>query len=222
MNGMRQAFASAVLFYFLPRFLERKQFIKYLLLVLLVSTVHASALVFIPIYFIASKKAWSKYTAAIIYVCLFAYIFYNNGVGEFLANFLGDTAYGGGEYGEQLLNGNTSVNIIRVFIAAVPLILSLYTKRYREKGDRAYNIYFNMTLINSMLWLFASKVLYFYRLAMYFAPYSIVFLCNEIDYIAEKRDRRIIKTAAVICYLLYFIYGLYVTGNAFFVGYLKY
>lgn len=221
MNGLRQAFVSAVLFYFLPRFLEKRETAKYILLVLLMSTMHGSALVFIPIYLIASKDAWSNYTAVIIAIASFMYIFYNYGVGAFINDFLEDTSYGE-SYGNMLLTGNTSVNIIRVFIAAVPLILTFFTGKYKEKGNRKYNIYFNMTLINFMMWLFSSKVLYFYRMAMYFAPYSIVFMCNEINSIPDKQEKRIVKIAAVVFYLLYFIYGLYVMKNAFFVGYLKY
>lgn len=221
MNGLRQAFVSAVLFYFLPRFLEKKESVKYILFVLLLSTVHGSALVFIPIYFIATKDAWSKYTAIIIAVASFAYIFYNYGVGEFIARFLEDTSYGD-DYGYMLLTGNTSVNVIRVFIAVVPLILTFFSGKYKEKGNLRYNICFNMTLINFMMWLFASKVLYFYRMAMYFAPYSIVFMCNEIDSIPDKHEKQIVKTAAIVCYLIYFVYSLYVMKNEFFVGYLKY
>lgn len=221
MNGLRQAFVSAVLFYFLPRFLEKRETAKYILLVLLMSTMHASALVFILIYFIASKDAWSKYTAVIIAIASFMYIFYNYGIGEFIAEFLDDTSYGK-DYGEMLLTGNTSVNIIRVFIATVPLVLTFFTGKYKEKGNRKYNIYFNMTLINFMMWLFSSKVLYFYRMALYFAPYSIVFLCNEIDSIPDKQEKRIVKTAAFIFYLIYFVYSLYVMKNEFFIGYLKY
>lgn len=221
MNGLRQAFVSAVLFYFLPRFLEKRETAKYILLVLLMSTMHGSALVFIPIYLIASKDAWSKYTAIIIAIASFMYIFYNYGVGQFIAEFLEDTSYGN-DYGTMLLTGNTSVNIIRVFIAAVPLILTFFTGKYKEKGNRKYNIYFNMTLINFMMWLFSSKVLYFYRIAMYFAPYSIVFMCNEINSIPDKREKRIVKIVAIVCYLIYFIYNMYVMKNAFFIGYLKY
>lgn len=222
MNGLRQAFVSAVLFYFLPRFLEKKETAKYILFVLLLSTVHGSALVFIPIYLIASKDAWSKYTAVIIVIASFMYIFYNYGVGKFIAEFLDDTAYGKGTYGEQLLNGNTSVNIIRVFIAAVPLILTFFTGKYKEKGNRKYNIYFNMALINFMMWLFSSKVLYFYRMAMYFAPYSIVFMCNEIDSIPDKQEKQIVKIAAIVCYLIYFIYSMFMSGGIFLFDYLKY
>lgn len=221
MNGLRQAFVSAVLFYFLPRFLEKRETAKYILLVLLMSTMHGSALVFILIYFIASKDAWSKYTAVIISIASFMYIFYNYGVGEFIAKFLEDTSYGN-DYGTMLLTGNTSVNIIRVFISAVPLILTFFTGKYKEKGNLKYNIYFNMTLINFMMWLFSSKVLYFYRMAVYFAPYSIVFLCNEINSIPDKQEKRIVKIAAIVCYLIYFIYSMYVMKNEFFIGYLKY
>lgn len=221
MNGARQALVGAILFWLLPRFIEEKKFFKYIVLVLLLSTIHSSALLFIPLYFIASQKAWSGYTYGLIVVCLGFYVLYNSGVGAFLVDVLEGTSYGD-DYGEMLLMGNTSVNIVRIFVAAVPVVMAFVTRGYKEKHNVSYNIAFNMSVINLMVWIFASKVLYFYRLAAYFAPYMILLLCYEIDFIHNKRNKQLITYAALMCYLIYHIYSLHVMGDTFFVGYMKY
>ena len=221
MNGMRQALASAIIFFFLPKLLKQRKIIPYIIIVLLVSTIHASAIIFIPIYFIATKKAWSVYTGVLIVISLIIYVFFNTGIGNLLVELLDNTSYGS-DYGEMILVGNTSVNIIRIIVAAVPLTLAYFYKENIPSDDENYNICFNMSVLNFMTWLFASKVLYFYRLAMYFTPFTIVFLCYVVNNIKNEADRKIIKTVAVVLYFAYFIYQLYTMGDYFFVGYLKY
>ena len=59
MNGMRQCLAAAILFIFNDLIVKGK-FKLYLGVVLIVSTIHASALIMIPVYFIVRQDAWSK------------------------------------------------------------------------------------------------------------------------------------------------------------------
>lgn len=221
MNGVRQALVAAVLFYYLPRFLEEGKLAKYMMLVLLMSSVHGSALLFIPLYFVVTKKAWSNYTWGVICGSLVFYAFYNAGIGTSLVEMLEGTSYGD-DYGQMLLTGNTSVNVIRIMIAAVPVVMSYVTRKYKEKDFPFYNIVFNMSLINLMTWIFATKVLYFYRLGMYFIPYMIVLQCYEIEFLRRRENKKLTKCIAIVCYFIYFIYQLYIMGNQFFVGYLKY
>ena len=221
MNGVRQYLVSAILFFFLPKLIEEKNFIKYLVLVLLVSTIHGSALLFIPIWFIANKKAWSGSTLILTIVALFCYVFFNTGVGAALSEILEGTSYGD-DYADMLLAGDTSVNIIRIFVAAVPILLSLLNRNAEIKKTPLYTISFNMSFINLLCWLFASRALYFYRLCMYFTPYMIILLCLEIYAIKNKRERQIMTALMIGLYFIWFVYSLYVAGDNFFVGYLKY
>ncbi len=225
MNGLRQAFVSAVLFFFLPKLIEQKKFLKFLIIVLLASTVHASALIFIPLYFISSKPKWSSNTLVLLFFLGIAFVFFNSGIGENLANLLEGTRYGD-SYGEMLRESNTSVNVIRIFVSAVPLILSLYNHIGAGKSTNEMKpietIAFNMSLISFCCWFFATRVLYFYRLAMYFQPYVILLLCFEIANLKNEKDKTLISIAAAVCYLIFHLYTLYVAGDNFFVGYLKY
>lgn len=223
MNGLRQAFVSAVLFFFLPKIIEQKKFFKYLIVVLLASTVHGSALIFIPLYFISNKKKWSSNTILILFFLGVAYVFFNTGIGENLANMLEGTKYGD-SYGEMLREGNSSVNIIRIFVSAVPLMLSFYnyygTGKAANEEKTMAKIAFNMSCISFCCWVFATKVLYFYRIAMYFQPYVILLLCFEVMNFKNVKNRTLISIAIVVCYLIFHLYTLYT--STFFVGYLKY
>ncbi len=225
MNGVRQYLASAILFFFLPKLIEKRQFFRYLILVLLASTIHGSALLFIPVYFIATKKSWSVYTVFLIGIMGLLFVFFNTGVGNALAELLEDTSYGE-DYGQMLLDGNTSTNLLRPFIAAVPLALSLYNFQLNKEtqGERTArnDINFNMALVSFFCWLFSARVLYFYRLAIYFQPYVILLICDEIKAMRSKSEKSYVRYITIILYLIYFLYTLYIMGNHFFVGYLKY
>lgn len=227
MNGLRQCFVSAILFYFIPKLIEEKKLTEYMVLVLLLSAVHASAVIFIPIYFIATMKPWSSKTFGIIVVLGMLFIFFNSGIGQAVADILEGSKYGD-SYGDMLTSGDTSVNVIRVFISAVPLLVDLYNKingntdKQNKQSEYMYNICFNLSLISFFCWIFATKVLYFYRLAIYFQPYVIILLCSEVMMIKNEKERMLIKNAMLICYLIFCIYTLYTMGDQFFVGYLKY
>src|SRR5699024_3861722 len=58
MNGIRQVLAAAISFAAI-RFLIKGNFLRYLLVILLASTFHQSALLLLPIYFLVRYKAWS-------------------------------------------------------------------------------------------------------------------------------------------------------------------
>lgn len=160
MNGVRQYLAIAIMFYFLPNYIKEKKLVNYLVVVLLVATIHPTALLFIPIYFVAMRKPWGKATAGIVIVCILLYVFFNSGVGSFIADILEETTYGSGEYTDMLLNSTTSVNFLRVLVAAVPVGLSLFVHKVDEDDEDTYetdisNYYcamsYNMPIYKEML-----------------------------------------------------------------------
>ena len=220
MNGIRQYFASAFLFYFLPRLIKQRKLIQYVVLVLIASSFHGSALIFLPIYFIADRKPWSKSTLILAVVFLLAFIFFNSGVGQFITNVLEVTHYAD-DFGDMLIEGNTSTNWLRVPIAFAPLALSFINKDV-EKENPYYNIVFNMAVMNAACWLFSQRVLYFYRLAYYFSPYMILLLCYEFDKAYERRGDNQIQYIALFLYTVLHIFSTRVMEYLLFVGYLRY
>ena len=220
MNGMRQAVVSAVLFAILPHLIEEKKLVKYIIVVLLASTVHMTALIFIPLYFIMDAKAWSTKTWIIAGAVFPVFLFFTSGIGAGLANLFEGTSYGK-DYGQMLISANTSVNYLRFIVSVVPLVLSFMNRYDERKNFLLYDICFNMSVVNAFAWLFATKVLYFYRLASFFQPYMILLLCMEI-YCIEGNNKKLIKTASFILFFVWHAYSLNVMGSQFFVGYLKY
>ena len=73
-NGMRQ-FTAVVIVLLATPFILKKRYIPAILLILLASTMHQSALMMIPFLFVAQGKAWSKRTMAFLVAVLAAMAF---------------------------------------------------------------------------------------------------------------------------------------------------
>lgn len=220
MNGVRQYLAAAILFFFLPKWLEEKKPWKCLSLILLTSTIHASTLIFIPLYFVARLKVWGKGTWWLLIIGIFVGLFFNTGFGQIIAETLDGTTFE--RYENMLIAGDTSINIVRVFVNAVPLVLSFVLKENKEKQTPIYTVMFNMTVINFLVGIFATHMVYFYRLSAYFTPYMIVFLCMEIYAMPKENDKTLLYSATLIFYFIFFVFTMLSYGDTFFVGYLKY
>jgi len=124
MNGMRQCLAAALLF-LCVKFIIDGSFKKYLLSVLIISTIHQSALFMIPIYFIARLKPWSKKIYMIIGIAVLGLLFYEV-LSSYLFKIIENTNYG---YYSDFDEGGSS--IMRTFVNMVPIKrFSLYLQLY--------------------------------------------------------------------------------------------
>ena len=92
MNGIRQSLAAAIIFA-ATKYILNGNFKKFLWLVLLASTFHQTALIFIPIYFIVRRKAWTKATFILLSLGVLIAIGFNE-FSELLFSAIEDTQYG--------------------------------------------------------------------------------------------------------------------------------
>ena len=111
-NGMRQFLVASIIFLCTDLILNKK-FIIYALIVCLLSTIHQSVLILIPVYFIVTGEPWSKRTmlfvGGVILAILFAGTFTNifNDVVE-------NTSYN--DTIQLLSNTDNGTNVIRILV----------------------------------------------------------------------------------------------------------
>lgn len=197
MNGIRQCLAAALVFV-CNKFIVNGDFKKYLIFVLLISLFHGSALIMIPIYFIARQKAWSKNVIKLIFLACIGVIFYDS-FSEVLFKALQNTQYG--HYSEFQEGGSS---IIRTIVNAVPVILA-YIKRdeLKEKWPES-NIFVNMSLINVIFVAFGMMNWIFNRFSLYFQLYNFILLPFIIKNCFKGKERRLIYIGFLICYFIFF------------------
>ena len=212
MNGIRQFIAVSVMFAFSDLMTDRKKRWLYLILVLLLSLIHSSALyalLFIVIVMFSKPWDWKMIllTAAVAAAAANA---------DGFIGFLSETA--AKEYAETL-NEYGGSNIIRAAVYSVPAALSFAAKKIiKQKDDPYINLCVNMSLVCALLYVlsaFTNGIL-IGRMPIYFQMYDLILLPWLLKHCFTPRDGRVLASVCVICFFIYFIYDATVAGDYYY------
>lgn len=209
-NGLRQFTAVTIIVAALPLFLKKK-YVVVVGLILIASTIHASALLMIPALFVLQGKAWNRRTMLSILGCVLV-LLYINQFTEILDIFLGETQYKNvvSDWKEFQDDG---MNPIRVFVYAIPMIFSVIGYKYiRNADDPLINFCTNASIMTTLLGLVATQTsgVFIGRLPIYVSLFATCILLPwEIDNIFTESSAKTIKTVAVFCYCAFFYYQMH-------------
>ena len=199
MNGLRQSLVAAVLFV-ATKFIEEGSFVKYIILVLIISTFHQSALIMIPVYFIVRSEAWSKTTITIIVISSVGFMGFSSIFPALLKSLQG-TNYG---YYANNLDSMGGSSFIRVIVNMVPVILAYLTRNKLKELWPKSNIFINMSLINLIFVTFGMYNWIFNRFTIYFQLYNFVLVPFIIKNCFSGKERRLIYYSFIICFFIFF------------------
>lgn len=204
MNGIRQAMVASILFVATPLIVKNKKWL-YFLLVLLLSNVHESALIMIPVYFIIREKPWSKKIWMMITVLGIGFILY--GVLEpIIFGLLGESNYG---HYSAFDEGGSS--FIRAFIDTLP-VLGAYILRDELEEWPESRIFINMSLLRCIILYFSMYNWIFARLTYYFSPFTFVLFPYLIMKWPNVKEKRILYYGFLVCYFIYMYYEHVIQG----------
>ena len=211
MNGMRQFTAVMLIFAFTDWILQKKN-LRMILVILVAATLHASALLMIPILFIIQRKAWNFLTLVAIIATVVA-LFFVDQLTDILRNVLSDTQYQNviSDWEEWDDNGT---NPLRVLVYSIPLILAVAGNRYiREAENPLINLCVNASVISTSIYVISmvTSGIFIGRLPIYVSLYATCILLPwEIDHFFTERSARIIKVIAIGAYLGFFYFQMHV------------
>lgn len=226
-STVRYYLALAIALYSM-KFVLRRQWGRFVVLILLGSTFHKSLLIVIPLYFMASLT-WKKWQLAIgALFCttfLFCQDFYLKVV-VFLYPTYEDTEY---------LEGGTSyINILRCLAVLIfaGVIMSLRSKsrnraclifdmqRRADKRhepdveeDRRFRFYFYLNLGALVLYVFCSFLPIISRIGYYLTVSHILFLPMLLGQVENKRWHRVFRLGILLAAVLYFVIYMSRAGN---------
>lgn len=210
-NGMRQFVAVTAIFACLGLII-RKKFVTTILLILLISTIHGSAILMIPVIFIIQGKAWNYRTVFMLVVTAVGIVFIDRFT-PILNDLLQET-----QYDDIMTNAiwesDDGTNILRVAVYSVPAIVSLFGLRHvREANDPVINICVNCSVMTMALYLVAafSSGIYIGRLPMYTTLQGYIALPWLIDRMFTRDSARVVKFLMVGLYLGFFYYQMHYT-----------
>lgn len=209
-NGMRQ-FIVVTIFFAATYMILEKRWKEYIILILLLSTIHGSALILLFVYFLADTKPWGSKMRSIIFISLIAGVFFDK-IFPIFGNFLMETQYKG--YVDYISSKGVGSSVVRLVIAAVPCVLA-YMARYAiaKENNRLINFCINMSVINFCLYIIAtfSSGMVVGRLTTYFDIYNLVLLPWLLHHAFTEESRKIASLACMGFYIVFFYFQMALT-----------
>lgn len=198
MNGIRQFLASAIIFAG-TKYLIEGNFKRFVIIVLFASTIHTSAIIFLPIYFVVRMRAWSKPTFILIACAVLLIVAYN----EF--SDLLFTTIEGSQYGHYKDFEEGGSSWMRVLVYSIPLVIAYFGREKLKRILPGSDVFVNLTVLNAIIVLIATQNWIFARFSIYFGLYNVV-LIAWLTFLFRKKDQKLIYYAIILFYFIYFYY----------------
>ena len=206
LNGTRQFLVVSILFGFIDWLIEGKK-IRYILLSILLTTFHISAIfMVIVVLFISSKELFNKKMVMFIILTVVG-TYYSESVFDFLS-----TASEAMDYSNSIgMDGGSS--IIRLFVTVIPVVIVLLNlENIKKKAPDSIKLAINMSLMGSCFYFAASFTngILVGRMPIYFTVYNLYLLPWVIRNCFTRESRKIVWLLCVVCYFIYFYYQMYI------------
>lgn len=205
MNGIRQALAAAIVF-MATKYILNGNWKRFFLVVLIGFTIHQTALIFIPIYFIVRREAWTKVTAILFGLAVLLAAGFNE-FSKLLFDVLDNTQYG---HYSDFSEGGT--NILRVAVTGAPLIVAYFGREKLRKLWPKSDYIVNLALLGFIFMVISSQNWIFARFNMYFGLYNLIII-SWIVKLFSKKDRKLIYYLLLGFYIVYFFYEQVISLN---------
>lgn len=199
LSGIRQSIALSIVlisFYFL----EKNKKISFILLVLLASTFHTSAILFIIVYPLSKIKFTKKIMVVYLLISLVLYMTFNTFINFVFSIFPQYTIYSGSDYFE-----NTQLaSVLDSLIILMLLLVGAFIFWKSSKGHYLFNIMLHIISIATVITLVSINASIIKRAAFYFFTFSIVYVPLFLNEIKQKQNKLL---------LTYLLMGLFFAYN---------
>lgn len=195
-SGIRQSIALAITF-LSYEFIKKRQWLRFLLLVILASTFHKSALVFLPAYLLYTIKIKKKHFALIMGLVVFIFIFKS-----FLLRFLLSSAFEKYDNSELLVEtGAYTMFFIMLLIYSISIFV-----QGKTKNPLVMNAYSNFMLIAVMIQIAASESQIAMRAGYYYFIFITLLFPEIMTSVKEKKVRNgFVFITITICLVFYYL-----------------
>ncbi len=212
-NSVRQSAAAAILF-FGHNYIKERKFLKWLIVCLIASVFHISAIVFLPLYWLPTKQFTFPKMAVFFFVGIVLAFSYDP-IWELIGFMQGE---------EFVIDGysKNSISIFRIIVAWVPpLFYMLFIRNSVENEDREkINFYASLSLVSAAIVLAARYSAYLGRMVIYTDIYNAIFWAFMLKSIFKKQKDIKERTLYILLILgCYFVYYLFEASGEFIVNY---
>lgn len=196
-NCVRQMIAVSIIFYSF-KYVYKRNFLKFLLLLLLASMFHKSAFICIFLYFIWLDKGEKTKLFYIIMVLVTLFI-------PLFQNYIAKICELLGIYGKYTSDNYVVSSSFSFMLYLVPLlILYFINKKESSENSNILRFYFRLYIVQIPMQLLGNYVAFADRLSMYLLPSQIIMIPLLLRTIKYNKS---INSFIVICwYLFYYIF----------------
>lgn len=214
-NGVRQ-FMAVIVIFAASGLMIHKKVIPAIIVILIASLFHQSALLMIPIVLVAQGRAWNVRTVIFLAITVFA-ILYVDQFTDFLKNALSYTQYENVVRDYQTWSDN-GTNPVRVLVYSLPAIISFFgRKQIQYENDALVNICVNMSITTAGLYLvsMATSGIFLGRLPIYCSLFNYILLPWELNHLFTRHSRAFIYVSMLLLYLVFYYYQGHITFQLF-------
>ena len=205
-NAVRQCMAAAILFAG-HRYIYERKFCRYLIVVLIASACHISALVMILPYFIANRRITVPHLLALTVGTILVSRNY-----DIIYNVLrivrdaGENSY----LDAYMLN---SVNGLRIAVAVVPAFLILFARNASQEDASRWRYCMNMLIVHAVAMLATADSTYLARIGIYTGIYSTIAIPEAVYRFRPSQYQKIVMIGILFFFSLYWLYEVTHSGN---------
>jgi hypothetical protein len=201
MNTIRQWITLAMFLYSI-KFIRDKRFIPYLIVILLASTIHLSALIFIPIYFLCQIRIPPRKGILVLSISI-ACMPFVRGIFNYIVSF---TKY---KWYLNILYNKSDFSITDTIIGAILMFLGYFYYR-NAKDDKTYSILMNLQLIAFIVSLYSTVIILAERIVPCFTAAELLFVPLILSQEKDRKTRMIFTILLVTFFALtcYYTYGV--------------
>lgn len=198
-NTVRYYFVLAITLYSF-RYVLRKEYGKFVLLIALAALFHKSVLVVIPIYFIANLP-WKKWYAAVLTVGAIGMVIFQDFIMKIALELY--PSYKNTIYLET--ESGLSGNLMTLVRCGAILIFALlcYKDEWKEKQENRF--YFKLNFLAVLLYLCGSFLPLVGRIGYYLITSHILFVPAVLRSIKSEKKKKIFTVLVVIAGAIYFL-----------------
>lgn len=197
MNLLRQYLAIAVLLFSL-RYVINRSFIRFIIIVLIASSIHRTALVFTLIYFLYPIQLTRRYVVFVVSISLLSYFV----LGQFLFSYL-LSLMELSKFEKYILAGANGGMIFYLFILCFASLMIFIP--FDKRNESTNRTFFHMMLLALLVQSFAVTIAELARLTQYFFISFIVYLPCLVSCCKRAGVRLVLIVSFTILMLGYFI-----------------
>jgi hypothetical protein len=201
-NTVRYYFALAVTLYSF-RYVLRKEYGKFILLIGITALIHKSVLIVIPLY-LAANYHWKKWQIALAGTLAASLLLFQDFYLELALKLY--PSYQDTIYLEN--TGGIGENILSIARCVLVLVLALSCYREAVQDDPENLFYFRLNLMAAAVYIFCSFLPLVGRFGYYLMTSHILFIPSILSRLQDKKKKRLLTGLVVAAALVYFAWFL--------------